>query len=267
MRFTAPMASARVRLECLFTALAVAAGAHAGDEDFSAGATLRAETTGRGDRDLLVLGAIRRAGTTLSIGYGQAAGRGAPGRHALLASLSQEVAEVREDPVEVELETRLAPDQAGVARREIQASGRWSGLGAGFQFRTTDASAASLVAMGVAVEASRTFGNFTAAVGASFFDLNLRARRTPEPWSRFSRRTLDWAERWSVCASLGAREGPFAAELSAALASPPAAPITRQLELKVEAKILRAVLSAKAGFLALPAGPAPLLGAEVRLEP
>ena len=261
------MASARVRLECLFTALAVAAGAHAGDEDFSAGATLRAETTGRGDRDLLVLGAIRRAGTTLSIGYGQAAGRGAPGRNALLASLSQEVAEVREDPVEVELETRLAPDQAGVARREIQASGRWSGLGAGFQFRPTDASAARLAAMGVAVEESRAFGNFTAAVGASLFDLNLRARRTPEPWSRFSRRTLDWAERWSVCASLGAREGPLAAELSAALASPPAAPITHQVELKVEAKILRAVLSAKAGFLALPAGPAPLLGAVVRLEP
>src|SRR5205823_13460410 len=107
------MASARVRLECLFTALAVAAGAHAGDEDFSAGATLREETTGRGDRDLLVLGAIRRAGTTLSIGYGHGAGRGGPGRHALLPSLSQEVLGVREDLVEVELDRPLASRHRG----------------------------------------------------------------------------------------------------------------------------------------------------------
>jgi hypothetical protein len=254
-------------LGSLFAVLAIAAEAHAGDEDLSAGATLRAETTGRGDRDLAALGAIRRGGTTLSLGYGQSAGRNAPERHALLASFSQELAEVREEPIEVEVETRLAPDQAGVARREIQAFGRWSGLGAGFQFRTTDASAASLVAMGVAIEASRTMGSFTASVGGSIFDLNLRAPRAADAWSRFSRRTLDWPERWSVCASLGAREGLLAAELSAALASPPSGPLTQQVELKVEAKILRAVLSAKAGFVALPAGLAPSLGAEVRLEP
>jgi hypothetical protein len=254
-------------LGCLFVALAVAAAAYAGDEDLSAGATLRAETTGRGDRELVALGALRRAGTTLSLGYGQAAGRNAPERHALLASLAQELSEVREEPVELEVETRLAPDQSGVGRREIQASARWSGLGAGFQFRTTDASAARLVAMGVAVEASRTSGNFTAGLAASIFDLNLRAPRAADPWGRFSRRTLDWAERWSVCASLGAREGLLAAELTAALASPPAAPLMKQVELKVEARLLRAVLSAKAGFLALPAGPTPSLGAELRLEP
>ena len=267
MRFTPSVASAGVRFGCLFAALTLATEARAGDEDFSAGATLRAETTGRGDRDLLVLGALRRAGTTLSLGYGQAAGRDAPERHALLASLSQEIVEVSEEPLEVEIETRLAPDQAGVARREIQASARWSGLGTGFQFRTTDASAARLVAMGFSLEASRTFGGFSTGVGASVFDLNLRAPRAANPWGRFSRRTLDWAERWSVCASLGAREGPLAAELSASLGSPPAAPITQQVELKIEAKFLRAVLAAKAGFLALPAGPAPSLGAEVRLEP
>jgi hypothetical protein len=254
-------------LGSLCAVLAVAGGAQASDEDLSAGATLRAETTGRGDRDLLALGALRRGGTTLSLGYGQAAGRNAPERHALFASLSHELAELREEPIEVEVEMRLAPDQGGVARREIQASGRWSGFGAGFQFRTTDASAANLVAMGVSIEASRTMGSFTAGVGGSIFDLELRAPRTPDAWNRFSRRTLDWAERWSVCASLGAREGPLAAELSAALASPPSAQLTQQVELKVEAKILRAVLSAKAGFVALPAGLAPSLGAELRLEP
>jgi hypothetical protein len=267
LRLTPSVASAGVRLGSLFAVLAFAAEAHAGDEDLSAGATLRAETTGRGDRDLVALGAIRRGGTTLSLGYGQLAGRNVPERHALLASLSQELAEVREEPVELEVETRLAPDQAGVARREIQAFGRWSGLGVGFQFRTTDASTAGLVAIGVAFEASRTMGSFTAGVGGSIFDLNLRAPRTADVWSRFSRRTLDWAERWSVCASLGAREGALTAELSASLGSPPAAPLTQQVELKVEAKILRAVLVAKAGFLAMPAGLAPSLGAEVRLEP
>jgi hypothetical protein len=254
-------------LGSLIAVLAVAAEARGGDDELSAGATLRAETTGRGDRDVVALGAIRHGGTTLSLGYGQTAGRNAPERHALLASLSQELAEVQEEPVELELEMRLAPDQTGVARREIQAFARWSGLGVGFQFRTTEASAAGLMAMGVAIEASRTMGSFTAGVGGSIYDLNLRAPRATDAWSRFSRRTLDWAERWSMCASLGAREGALAAELSAALASPPSAQLTQQVELKVEAKILRAVLSAKAGFVALPAGLAPSLGAEVRLEP
>jgi hypothetical protein len=254
-------------LGSLIAVLAVAAEARGGDDDLSAGATLRADTTGRGDRDLVALGALRRGATTLSLGYGQTAGRNAPERHALLASVSHEVAEVDEEPIELEVETRLSPDQAGVARREIQASGRWSGLGVGFQFRTTDASPASLVAMGVTVEASRTIGSFTAGAGGSIYDLKLRTPRATDAWSRFSRRTLDWAERWSMCASLGAREGALAAELSAALASPPSAQLTQQVELKVEAKILRAVFSAKAGFVALPAGLAPSLGAEVRLEP
>ena len=174
----------------LIAVLAVAAEARGGDDDLSAGATLRADTTGRGDRDLVALGALRRGATTLSLGYGQAAGRNAPERHALLASLSHELAEVDEVPIELELETRLSPDQAGVARREIQAFGRWSGLGVGFQFRTTDASPASLVAMGVAVEASRTIGSFTAGVGGSISDLKLRTPRATDAWSRFSRRTL-----------------------------------------------------------------------------
>ena len=267
MRFLAPVPRTGIRLGCLFAALALAGEEARGDDDLSAGATLRAATTGRGDRDLVVLGTLRRAGTTLSLGYGQTAGHGAAERHALLASFAREVAELFDDAVEVEVETRLAPDQAGVARREIQTSARWSGLGAGFHFRTTDASTASLVAMGAALEASRTFGSFTAGAGASIFDLDLRAPRAADPWSRFSRRTLDFPERWSVSASLGAREGALAAELSATVASPPGAPLTQQVELKVETKILRAVFSAKAGFLTLPAGPAPLLGAEVRIEP
>lgn len=276
MRLASPVASAGVRLGSLFAALLLAAEARAEtdeDEGLSAGATLRAETTGRGDRDLLALATIRRGGTTLSLGYGQSAGRSAPERHALLAGISQELAEVLEEPVEVELEARVAPDQAGVARREIQLSGRWSGLGAGLQFRTTDASGGAaqpidrLVAIGVTLEASRSMGSFSAGVSGSAFDLELRSRRAGDAWSRFSRRTLDWAERWSVCASLGAREGPLAAELSATLASPPAAPLSQQVELRVEAKILRVLIAAKAGFLALPAGFVPSLGAELRLEP
>jgi len=255
-----------VRLGCLFAALALAAEAR-GNDDLAAGATLRAATTGRGDRDLVALGTLRRASTTLSLGYGQAAGRGVPERHALLASLAQEIADLADDSVELEVETRLAPDQAGVARRDIQAWARWSGFGAGFHFRTTDASPASLVAVGAAVEASRTFGTFTVGTGASIFNLDLRAPRAVDPWGRFSRRTLDFPERWSVSASLGARGHPLAAELSATVSSPPAAPLAQQVELKVEAKILRAVLCAKAGFLTLPAGPAPSLGAEVRIEP
>jgi len=266
LRFLAPVPRAGVRLGCLLAALALAGKAR-GDDDLSAGATLRAATTGRGDRDLVALGIIRRARTTVSLGYGQSAGRGAPERHALLASIAQEIAELSDDAVELEVETRLAPDQTGVARREMQTSIRWSGLGAGFHFRTTDASTASLAAVGAALEASRTLSSFTVGAGASIFDLDLRAPRGTDVWGRFSRRTLDFPERWSVTASLGAREGPLAAELSATLASPPTAPLTQQVELKVEAKILRAVLSAKAGFLTLPAGPAPSLGAELRLEP
>jgi len=266
LRFLEPVPPAGVRLGCLFAALALAGEARA-DDDLSAGATLRAATTGRGDRDLVVVGTIRRASTTLSLGYGQSAGPGAAERHALLASFAQEIAEVCDDAVELELDTRLAPDQAAVARREIETWARWSGLGAGFHFRTTDAATANLVAMGATLEASRKLGSFTAGAGASISDLALRAPRATDPWSRFSRRTLDFPERWSVSATLGAREGALAAELSATVASPPGAPLTQQVELKVEAKILRAVVSAKAGFLTLPAGPAPLLGAEVRVEP
>ena len=226
-------------------------GSSTPDEDARStaiGASAQLSASARGGRELLLAAYLVRSGVWITAGGESTSGAGAPERRGVVLGGELELG----DDAAMQLEARVVPAQEQMSRTAGEAWLRIGWLAAGVLARRTSLGAQRLDALGAGIDLSAEILGVESALRVVAWHLDLTASRSPDPWTAFGRRTLDWAEQWQ--ADLSARRAFGRVAITAVTAMSQSPPLSHLflsagagIELRIGPTLLGAALGAARG--------------------